>query len=154
MRAILHLSKDSKLQRIRAIQIRVCAKHRITVEELLSERRHKELVLARHEAMRLAYYETSMSVVKIARAFARHHCTVLYVIGRLNRRPRIRRELRGSGRPARTPGKFGGQRSQAGAKAWSGARNAPRRILGPSRVVADFATSCHITANYCHITVC
>ena len=83
MRPILHLSMPTTPQRIEAIQLRICAKHKITLEELTGERRHKELVQARHEAIREVYYSTGASTPVIGRAFNRDHTSILWVVGRV-----------------------------------------------------------------------
>src|SRR3990167_5742624 len=75
-RPILHLSKTSRMGRIQEIQIKVCAKHGIGIEEMLGDRRHKHLVRARWEAICQAYYETGFSTPVIGRAFNRDHTSI------------------------------------------------------------------------------
>ena len=86
MRDILHLASAPTIARI---QRETCAEHGVTIEAMLGKRRDAKVVQARHEAVRRAYKETQISLNQIGRAFLRHHCTILYVIGRLNRRARL-----------------------------------------------------------------
>ncbi len=59
----------------------VCAKHGLTRGELLSSRRSKSLVAARHEAMYRMGKETSMSLPAIGRRMGgKDHTTVLHGI--------------------------------------------------------------------------
>lgn len=62
---------------IREIQREVCAKHGITLHDLLSDRRQKHIVIARLEGYWRAYRETPRSLPTIGRAFRRHHTSVL-----------------------------------------------------------------------------
>lgn len=56
----------------------VCAKHGITRTALLSKRRHRDLVLARHEAMWRAREETTLSFPQIGAALQRDHSSCIW----------------------------------------------------------------------------
>jgi len=87
----LHIARASRFGRIQEIQIKVCAKYGIGIEEMLGERRHKHLVRARWEAINQAYYETGFSTTVLGRSFNRDHTTILYALGRVRRngKPRL-----------------------------------------------------------------
>lgn len=60
------------------IKIDVCRKHGVTMNELMSRRRHQRIALARMEGYWRAREETSASFPEIARAFNRDcHTTVM-----------------------------------------------------------------------------
>lgn len=57
----------------------VCRKHGVSPLELISRRRHRKLVLARHEAMWMARNQTSLSYPQIGeRLGGRDHTTILH----------------------------------------------------------------------------
>lgn len=57
----------------------VCEKHGISLQEIISRRRAKDIVAARQEAFFRLYKETAMSLPKIGyRMGGRHHATVLH----------------------------------------------------------------------------
>ena len=63
----------------RRISLEVAAKYKLTLPELLSNRRAKELVCARHEAMYRMKMETSLSFAEIGRRIGgRDHTTILH----------------------------------------------------------------------------
>ena len=57
------------------------AKHNVRPDEILGPRRHKQIVAARHEAVRRAYFETRFSSTQLGRIFKRDHSTILYACG-------------------------------------------------------------------------
>ncbi len=71
-----------RLARIRSIQEEVCLKYGVTIAGMLSDRRQKLIVAARHEAIRRAFNETDRTYAAIGRAFNRGHTTILYVVGK------------------------------------------------------------------------
>lgn len=70
------------------IQQEVCERHKLTLAELLSPRRHALIVACRHEAMWECTKRTSFSLPVIGKAFRRDHTVVLYAAQKLggNRR--------------------------------------------------------------------
>ena len=58
----------------------VAKAHGLTFHELVSERRHKKYIKARHEAMHMMYDETSLSMVQIGKILNRDHTSVLHGI--------------------------------------------------------------------------
>lgn len=66
---------------MREIIKQVAAKHGVTVTDIISERRPKPVVIARHEAMWRCKQETTNSLPAIGRAFGgRDHTTALAAI--------------------------------------------------------------------------
>lgn len=65
---------------MRQIVIEVATKHGFTVNEMVSHRRARPLVIARHEAMWRCFKETPCSLPQIGRLFDRDHTTVLHAI--------------------------------------------------------------------------
>lgn len=61
-----------------AIAERVARKHRMPVSAMLSDRRFRELVIARQEAMYLMVEERRWSLPRIGSAFGLHHTTILH----------------------------------------------------------------------------
>ena len=70
------------------IQREVCAAYGIDLEDMLGFGREKQLVAARHEAMRRARTRLNASTTRLGRAFKRHHTTVLYALGLVTKRRR------------------------------------------------------------------
>lgn len=71
------------------IALEVCAKHEIELNELLSPRRSREVVKARHECFWRCKKETSLSFPQIGRYFgSRDHTTVLHGIRQHEKRMR------------------------------------------------------------------
>ncbi len=65
----------------RRIALEVCSKHQIQLNELISPRRSREVVRARHECFWRLKKETSLSFPQIGRYFGgRDHTTVLHGI--------------------------------------------------------------------------
>lgn len=63
------------------IQIAVCTAFGVTLKELLSSRRHKSIVHARHIAMGLAHTLSNASLPDIAHAFCkRDHTTIIHAL--------------------------------------------------------------------------
>jgi hypothetical protein len=78
------------------IALEVAAKHRLLLVDLLSVRRNRALVEARHEAMYRMKTETSMSFPEIGRRLGgRDHTTVMHGVRRHMVRVAERRECRG-----------------------------------------------------------
>lgn len=78
------MTPDAKAARIiedtplKAIIREVAAKHRVTYEGLVSNRRARWLAWPRQEAYRRCYVETSASLPEIGRAFGgRNHTTII-----------------------------------------------------------------------------
>lgn len=65
---------------IAAIQRRVAAEYGITFADIRGPRRSQPIARARQMAMWLAWKETQKTMTQIARAFDRHHTTVLHAI--------------------------------------------------------------------------
>jgi chromosomal replication initiator protein len=66
---------------MREIIREVAQKHGVLVADILSDRRHKPVVVARHEAMWRCKNETSFSLPQIGRAIGnRDHTTVMHGI--------------------------------------------------------------------------
>lgn len=65
---------------IRRIQIEVCREYGISLEQMLSPRRLKPLVIARHAAMRRAVHETGAPLSHIGRVFRRDETTVAHAL--------------------------------------------------------------------------
>lgn len=64
---------------MRSICEEVAAKHRVTYQEMCGQRRHREIILARQEAMWRCSHETTASLPMIGRALgSRHHTTILH----------------------------------------------------------------------------
>lgn len=74
--------RGAALERIRSIQEEVCLEYGVTMAGMLSDRRQKLIVAARHKAIRRAFDETDRTCTTIGRAFRRDHTTILYVIGK------------------------------------------------------------------------
>jgi len=69
------------------IQQTVCREFGVTMIDLVSQRRGREIVIPRHVAMWLAAKSTPASLPKIGRAFGnRDHKTVMNALDRINRR--------------------------------------------------------------------
>lgn len=70
----------------------ICKKYRLTIDELRSTARRKDIVRARHECFYLMRYEVpwigqqGMSLHAIARQFGRDHTTILHGIRQHTRR--------------------------------------------------------------------
>lgn len=61
----------------------VALKHGVSFDEIIGPSRFKEIVLARHEAMRLVRQHTDISAKRIGLLFGgRDHTSVLYALGR------------------------------------------------------------------------
>jgi chromosomal replication initiator protein len=67
------------------IQQMVCANFQVSMEELKSPSRRKEIANARRIGMFLCRSYTSESLAAIGKAFCRTHSTVLHSINRLNK---------------------------------------------------------------------
>lgn len=79
----LVVQRDAAPMIARRIVQDVCAKHRLTLEEIISDRRSTPLVRARQEAMWRISKETTWSLPRIGKFFAnRDHTTVLHAIRR------------------------------------------------------------------------
>lgn len=85
------LMPDSHRRPIHAIMAEVCAKHRIRPAELLSPRRNKAFVLARHEAMYLAHRVCGYSFPQIGIAMNRDHSTVIHAVRAHEKRMALKR---------------------------------------------------------------
>jgi hypothetical protein len=66
----------------RLIAREVAQKHKVRVSDLLSNRRFKDIVTARHEAFWRCREETAMSLTQIGLRFNKDHTTVLHGIRR------------------------------------------------------------------------
>lgn len=60
----------------------------VSVNEILSNRRHKDLVQARHIAMFLAHEMTTLSYVQIGAAMNKDHTSVMYAVNKIKKRGR------------------------------------------------------------------
>ncbi len=65
---------------VRRIQTEVCKAHKVSLAEMLSQRRARKLIQARHEAMWRVHHETTLSLPAIGRYFDRDHTSVLYAV--------------------------------------------------------------------------
>jgi chromosomal replication initiator protein len=66
---------------IRSIQLEVCDRHNISLQDMLSASRKQVFVRPRHEAIQLARQKTNASLPQIARAFNRkNHTTILHAV--------------------------------------------------------------------------
>lgn len=72
------LESNSKRLDVSSIQYEVAKFYGIRVEVLLSDKRLKEIVKARHVAMTLCYELTNESLTGLGRAFRRRHTTVMH----------------------------------------------------------------------------
>jgi len=71
----------------RMIALQTARKHGLTIHELLSPRRQRKIVLARHEAMWRCVKETSLSLPHIGRILGgKDHTTVLHGVRRHQQR--------------------------------------------------------------------
>lgn len=70
---------------IESIQQMVCSSFQVTMDELRSASRKKEIALARKIAMYLCRQYTTESLNSIARSFRRSHSSVLYAVNGLSR---------------------------------------------------------------------
>lgn len=61
---------------------RVCHEHGVSLNQLLSDSRKRNVVRARHEAMQRLYTETNMTTAQIAGMLNRDHSTVSYAIAK------------------------------------------------------------------------
>lgn len=77
---------QQRLGACRAIIEEVARKHRYAAAELWGERRNKQVVAARQEAMFRCFVETTQSLGQIARAFGRDHTTIGYGVATYARR--------------------------------------------------------------------
>ncbi len=75
-----------------AIVAEVCAKHGVSWRELVSQRRAKPLVRARHEAYWRCIAETRASYPQVARLFDRDHTTIMHGVNAHRRRGAAARE--------------------------------------------------------------
>jgi len=74
---------------MREIIKQVAGKHRVTVNDILSERRARNVVAARHEAMWRCKMETTNSLPHIGRVFGgRDHSTVIHAVKKHEQRMR------------------------------------------------------------------
>jgi chromosomal replication initiation ATPase DnaA len=81
--ALRHLGSDGAFPRTTQGQVRqiieaVAAEWRVTVDDILSDRRQQPIAQARQVAMWLARHCTLLSAPVIGRAFRRDHTTVLH----------------------------------------------------------------------------
>lgn len=67
---------------LHAILIDVCDRHNVSHQDLLSPRRFRNLVRARHEAWWLAYTQSEASYPAIGKFFNRDHTTIMFGIRR------------------------------------------------------------------------
>ncbi len=65
---------------IYCIQEEVCAKYGVNRLDMLSHKRPRHLIRARHEAIRRARRETFASFPELGRAFNRDHTSIMYVV--------------------------------------------------------------------------
>ena len=64
------------------IVVTVAGQHGVTVQEMLSHRKDRQLCKARWEAMHRIRKETALSLPQIAHIFRRHHTTIMHGIRR------------------------------------------------------------------------
>jgi chromosomal replication initiation ATPase DnaA len=76
-RDLMNIAHPKQVRRMADILIEVSEKHSVPAAEILSSRRHKAIVHARHEAFWRCKYETTCSLPQIARLFNVDHTTVL-----------------------------------------------------------------------------
>ena len=58
----------------------VARRHRIDIEDILSDRRTKEVVAARHEAIWIAARDTKHTLTVLGRAMGRDHTSIIHAI--------------------------------------------------------------------------
>lgn len=79
------MSSDPNRPRMLAIQATVAGRFQVTLDALCSERRDRKLVDPRHAAMWICRQRANYTFPEIARAFARHHTTVISAVERVDR---------------------------------------------------------------------
>src|SRR4051812_8148695 len=77
--------REEVMLTIREIQQAVSLRYGVTTLDLVSQRRSRQIALARHVAMWVARHLTDQSCPGIGRAFGnRDHSTVMHAIGRVD----------------------------------------------------------------------
>lgn len=77
------LPTESKIS-VKEIIIQTAACHGLTYEDIVGPSRYRNVIKARHEAMKIAYaVRQDMSTVQLGNQFKRDHTTILHAVGRL-----------------------------------------------------------------------
>lgn len=79
------LPVDAKIS-VKEIITQTAACHGLTYGDIVGPSRYRNVVKARHEAMKIAYaVRQDMSTVQLGNQFKRDHTTILHAVGRLNK---------------------------------------------------------------------
>ncbi|MEW5725277.1 MAG: chromosomal replication initiator protein DnaA [Thermodesulfobacteriota bacterium] len=89
------LVEDTTSLNIEAIQQQVSRYYKVTIEDMCSRSRRKEIVLPRNVGMYLSRKLTDHSLETIGKAFGRNHSTVLYSVNLIENRSRRDPKLKG-----------------------------------------------------------
>lgn len=82
-----HLDFLERKTTAREIIERVATFHGFTAEDIIGKRRHRELIIARHDAVKaVAAIRPEMTLPMLAKIFHRDHTTLLHTLGRLGSR--------------------------------------------------------------------
>lgn len=69
----------------RNIIVLVALRHGVSFDDILGPRRYREVMAARHEAIRLVFTHTQLATTTMERLFNRDHTTILSSLGRTNK---------------------------------------------------------------------
>lgn len=59
----------------------IASKHKVSLDDILSDRVTSRICRARNEAVKFLYENRGFKVTQIGRAFNRHHSTILHILG-------------------------------------------------------------------------
>lgn len=74
------LYPTSEIERVSEIKREVCKKYGVTLRQIESRSRKREIVRARHAAICRCRDETDAKLSEIGRSFNRSHATVIYAV--------------------------------------------------------------------------